>query len=96
MGMTDGKILRLFLLEGILLAFTGGILGTIFALLFCYLQVTYKLIPLQGSFVIDYYPVKVVISDILLVFATLTFIALVAAWVPSYKAARKKGELKSQ
>jgi lipoprotein-releasing system permease protein len=96
MGMTDGKILRLFLLEGILLAFTGGILGTIFALLFCYLQVTYKLIPLEGSFVIDYYPVKVVIPDILLVFATLIFIALAAAWVPSYKAARKKTELKAQ
>ncbi len=96
MGATNKKILRLFLLEGLLLSFTGGFIGTLLALLFCYLQVNYKLIPLQGSFVIDYYPVKVLITDILLVFTTLTFISVLAAWIPSYKASRRKTALKSQ
>ena len=96
MGATDSQILRLFLTEGLLLAFTGGMIGTLIALLFCFLQINYKLIPLQGSFVIDYYPVKVAITDIVLIFTTLTCIALFAAWVPSYKASRKKTELKSQ
>jgi lipoprotein-releasing system permease protein len=94
MGLRDGKVIMLFLSEGLLLAFSGGVIGTTIALLFCYLQVTFKLIPLQGSFVIDYYPVKVLGTDILLVFLTLTIIALTAAWVPSYKASRRGSYLK--
>jgi len=96
MGLRDGQVMRLFLSEGLLLAFSGGLIGTLIALLFCYLQVTFKLIPLNGSFVIDYYPVKVLGTDILLVFLTLTIIALTAAWVPSYKASRRESYLKSQ
>ena len=96
MGLRDGQVMRLFLSEGLLLAFSGGIVGTLLALLFCYLQVTFKIIPLQGSFVIDYYPVKVLGTDILLVFLTLTCIALTAAWVPSYKASRRESYLKSK
>lgn len=96
MGMRDGQVMRIFLSEGLLLALFGGLIGTLIALVFCYLQVTFKIMPLQGSFVIDYYPVKVLGTDILLVFLTLTFIALTASWVPSYKASRRKSYLKSQ
>ncbi len=96
MGGGRKFIRKIFLTEGVLLALTGSILGIILALIFSYLQVTFKLIPLQGSFVIDYYPVKILLSDILLVITTVIVIGLLASWVPSVKAARRKVSLRAQ
>ncbi|HMO31652.1 MAG TPA: FtsX-like permease family protein [Lacibacter sp.] len=96
MGAPDSLVRRIFLTEGVLLALVGGGLGMLAALLFCYLQVQWKIIPLEGSFVIDYYPVKVLSTDLLLVTATVLFIAVLAAWVPSRKAAAAAISLKSR
>lgn len=96
MGATNGFVQRIFLSEGVLLAMTGTIIGIALALLFCLLQVTFKIIPLEGSFVIDYYPVKVMVTDLLLILATVLFIAVVASWLPSIKAARQQLSLKAQ
>lgn len=96
MGATSSFIQRIFLSEGVLLAMVGSILGIALALLFCLLQVTFKIIPLEGSFVIDYYPVKVFASDLLLVLATVLFISIIASWVPSAKAAKQQLSLKAQ
>jgi lipoprotein-releasing system permease protein len=96
MGSGRKFIQKVFLTEGVLLALTGSIIGIILALIFSWLQVTFKLIPLTGSFVIDYYPVKILITDILLVIATVIVIGLLASWVPSVKAARQKISLRAQ
>ncbi|MBS4064910.1 MAG: ABC transporter permease, partial [Chitinophagaceae bacterium] len=96
MGATNRFVQRIFLSEGVLLAMTGTIIGIALALLFCLLQVTFKIIPLEGSFVIDYYPVKVMITDLLLIMATVLFIAVIASWLPSVKAARQQLSLKAQ
>lgn len=96
MGAGKSFIQKIFLTEGVLLAFTGSIIGIVLALVFCYLQVTFKIIPLHGSFVIDYYPVQIFISDLLLVIATVFVIGLLASWVPSVKAARQKVSLRAQ
>ncbi len=96
MGASKTFVQKVFLTEGVLLAFAGCLIGIILALIFSYLQVTFKLIPLQGSFVIDYYPVKILITDILLIIATVFLIALLASWIPSVKAARQKISLRAQ
>ncbi len=96
MGATNKFVQKIFLSEGVLLAMTGTVIGIALALLFCLLQVTFKIIPLQGSFVIDYYPVKVMITDLLLIVATVLFISIAASWLPSAKAARQKLSLKAQ
>lgn len=96
MGGSRKFIQRIFLTEGVLLAITGSFIGIILALIFSYLQVTFKLIPLTGSFVIDYYPVKILLTDILLVITTVIVIGLLASWVPSVKAARQKVSLRAQ
>jgi lipoprotein-releasing system permease protein len=96
MGATNGFVQKIFMSEGVLLAMTGSVIGILLALLFCYLQVTLKIIPLEGSFVIDYYPVKVMITDLLLILATVLIIAIVASWLPSAKAARQQLTLKAQ
>lgn len=96
MGSSNGGVQQIFLAEGLLLALIGGCGGVLLALLIGWLQVHFKLIKLQGaSFLIDYYPVKFLAPDILLVFATVLLIALLASWFPSRKAAYEPIALKS-
>ena len=95
LGAHDGRIQRIFLSEGILLALLGGGCGILLAMIICWLQVKYHLVPLQGgSFLIDYYPVKLVPSDFLLVLSTILIVALLASWIPSRKAAATPIELR--
>lgn len=96
LGAEDGFIQRIFLGEGMVLAGLGTLLGVGSALLLCWLQVTYKLIPLAGgSFVIDYYPVKVLPSDIFVVVGSIFVVAVLASWFPARKAGNQKVDLRS-
>jgi lipoprotein-releasing system permease protein len=95
MGADDYYIQRIFLSEGLLLGLVGGIGGVLLALLACWMQVRFKLVPLQGNFLIDYYPVKIIPGDFLLVGGTILIVAILASWLPSSKAARQVFELKS-
>ena len=96
MGATDSYIQRIFLNEGFVLATVGGGSGIFIAVVICLLQVKYKLIKLSGgSFIIDYYPVKMLPLDFCLVIITIFIIALFASWIPSRKASRQDFSLKS-
>jgi len=95
MGSTSAQIKKIFLTEGILLAGIGAALGIILATVICLLQVKFKLIKLQGgSFLIDYFPVKLIATDFLLVAGTSMAIALLASWFPASKAAKQPLELR--
>jgi lipoprotein-releasing system permease protein len=96
LGANNGLIKKIFLSEGVLLAMMGGVGGILLAVLICWLQIRYKLIPLEGgSFLIDYYPVKLVATDFMLVFSTILVVALLASWMPARKAAAQPIELRS-
>lgn len=96
MGASDTIVQRIFLTEGILLACIGTSGGVVISLLLYYLQTTYKLIPLEGAtFLIDYYPVKLLLSDFVLVISTVMLIGLFASWIPSRQAARSAISLQS-
>jgi len=97
LGGNRNFIQKIFLSEGVLLAVIGGSLGMLIALLIAYLQINFKLIPLQGgSFLIDYFPVQLKLADFLLVGGTVFIIALLAAWLPSRKAAMQEFSLRSE
>jgi lipoprotein-releasing system permease protein len=88
--------MKIFLAEGLVLAGIGAAGGIALALLLYYLQVNYKLVPLQGeSFLIDYYPVHLVWSDILLVIVTVITIGLLASLFPAYRASKQEFELRN-
>ena len=96
LGASNGLVQKIFLSEGILLAVMGGTAGILLAALICELQLKFKLIPLQGgSFLIDYYPVKMVPTDFLLVFTTILIVAVLASWLPARKAAAQPIELRT-
>jgi lipoprotein-releasing system permease protein len=60
------------------------------------LQVKFKIIKLVGtSFLIDYFPVKLVFTDFILVAVTALIIALGASWFPAKKASEQIFNLKT-
>ncbi|MBZ4188816.1 FtsX-like permease family protein [Niabella beijingensis] len=97
LGADRRFILRIFLNEGFLLAFIGGGMGMLLALLLVLLQQQFHLVPLQGgSFLIDYFPVTLKLRDFLLVAVTVMVIAFIASWAPAWKASRKEFSLKAE
>ncbi len=96
MGASNSTIRNIFLNEGFLLAGIGGLAGILLASLICWLQLKFHLIKLQGgSFIIDYYPVKMNLFDFALVTGTILFVALLASWIPARKASTQEFSLKS-
>ena len=96
LGADKNLIKKIFLSEGILLAVTGAGTGIILALIICFLQVKFKIIKLTGnSFLIDYFPVKLVLTDFLLVIATALIISFTASWFPAKKASQQIFNLKT-
>jgi lipoprotein-releasing system permease protein len=97
MGANSWFIQKVFLSEGFLLAIIGGLVGMILAITIVLLQIKFHLIPLTGgSFLIDYFPVKLHAMDFLLVGATIFVIALIASWMPSRRAAAQEFSLRSE
>ncbi len=96
MGATNTTIKNIFLTEGLLLAIIGALSGVIIATTICLLQLQFHIIPLQGgSFLINYYPVKLLVTDYIVVVVTVFIIAILAAYLPSRKASLQSISLKS-
>ncbi len=96
LGADKNLIKKIFLSEGILLAITGAITGIILALIICFLQLKFKIIKLTGSsFLIDYFPVKFILTDFLITIATALIISFTASWFPAKKASMQIFNLKS-
>lgn len=96
MGADRSWIRKVFLSEGILLAFIGVFSGMLLAMLLVFLQLKFKMIPLEGaSFIIDYYPVKLVAADFIIVIVTVFLIAAIASWFPAKRAAQQPFELRN-
>jgi lipoprotein-releasing system permease protein len=96
LGADKNLIKKIFLSEGILLAVTGAITGIILALIICFLQIKFKIIKLTGSsFLIDYFPVKFILTDFLITIATALVISFTASWFPAKKASQQIFNLKS-
>lgn len=87
LGADEPLIRRIFLVEGWLISIIGSILGIILGTAISLIQQYFEVIKIGGSgtFVIDAYPVKYQVPDILLVWATVLLIGFVAAFVPARK-----------
>jgi lipoprotein-releasing system permease protein len=85
MGANKAMIRNIFLFEGWLISFLGAVIGTLAGLAICQAQISYGLVKLSGgssSFIIDYYPMKIVSTDVFLVLISVTLIGFLAAWYP--------------
>ena len=88
MGTLEGRIQKIFLYKGLLLALIGGFAGVYIALIFYFFQQQFSIIQLAGSanLLVDAYPISLRTLDFMLVFFTVVFIGIFAAWLPSIRA----------
>lgn len=89
MGTTDKQIRRIFLFEGLLVAFWGLFIGILIALSFFWVQDTWQLIPLsEDNYYMAYAPVQIQAMDFVWVSMITLVLCLMASWLPAGVAAR--------
>ncbi len=95
MGTTQFNIQKIFLAEGLLLGIIGASVGILLALVISFLQIKFHLIKIAGgTFLIDYFPVKLMLPDFIIVALSSIAIAFIASWYPAKQAASKEILLK--
>jgi lipoprotein-releasing system permease protein len=89
MGATSMGILRIFVLEGWVTAFSGATLGTGVGLALCYALDRYRFIRLPADvYFIDTLPVRVELGDVGWITASVLVIAALSTLYPAWRAAR--------
>ncbi len=89
LGATNRSIMRVFMFEGVLVGTIGTVLGIIIGLVVCYLQIEYKLFPLDPNvYIIPAIPIDVRWSDFFAVGGASMLLSMLSALYPAYRAAR--------
>jgi lipoprotein-releasing system permease protein len=88
MGATRMSITRLFMYEGVLVGFIGTVLGVAIGLLVCYLQIKFRLFPLDPTvYIIPAIPVEIRWSDFVAVSGASMLLSILASLYPARRAA---------
>lgn len=82
MGADIKLIRKIFLVEGILITCIGALLGLGLGMLFCWIQIQFEVITMSEGYVVNAYPVKVKVLDILAIMAAVLSIGFIASWYP--------------
>jgi ABC-type lipoprotein release transport system permease subunit len=82
LGANNQLIKRIFLFEGWMISFVGAISGIALGGLLCLLQQYFGILKLGTGYVVDAYPVKTNVTDLLLVFITVLVMGFLAAYYP--------------
>lgn len=88
MGAEAATVRNIFITEGVLWALTGGSIGLFAGFLLCIGQRHFQWIKMEGSYIIDAYPVHMLGTDFLLIIITVAIVGLLAAWFPAARANR--------
>jgi lipoprotein-releasing system permease protein len=87
MGVSKNSIQKIFMFEGILIGAIGTFSGLVIGLLVCYLQIEYKLYPLDPMrYIIDAIPVELRISDLILIPIASMLLSFAASIYPARRA----------
>ena len=90
LGLTEKSIKKIFYFESMIISILGIIIGGALGVLLCVLQNEYGLVSLgMETAIIKYYPVKVKLSDIVIIVSIVFFISIVASIKPSLIAIQK-------
>jgi len=88
MGLTKKDISKIFMIEGVLIAAIGSLVGVSLGLLIAFLQDKYQFVRISGaeSFIIDAYPVSINYGDIFLIVLSVFVLCILASIYPSMRA----------
>ena len=88
LGATTGLVRRIFLTEGAIIALIGAITGLALGILICVLQAQYGFIRMGTvSSMIDAYPVRLDLSDVVLTGVLVILLTVLTSWLPAQRAA---------
>lgn len=89
MGASERLVKRIFLKQGVLIAFSGAITGLVLGYVICWLQQTFGLVSLGiSSAVVDSYPVKMIWTDFFWICIAVISITMLASWRPAWIASQ--------
>ncbi|MEG1555586.1 MAG: FtsX-like permease family protein, partial [Bacteroidales bacterium] len=86
LGANRTLIQQIFVIEGLMISFLGGITGMLIGFIVCFIQQTFHVIKLGGGeagYIIPYYPVEMHFSDFAVVLFTILVISLLTSWLPT-------------
>jgi lipoprotein-releasing system permease protein len=96
LGANKSLIQGIFFFEGMMISIIGCIIGLILGLIVCLVQQHFNIIKMGSSLsVLDAYPVALKLSDIGLVFLTVTLIAVIASGISSRLSVKRLDEIKA-
>lgn len=89
LGLSEKSIKKIFLTNGLLSGLLGTLIGLLLGLLVCFLQINYKLYPLDPmKYIIDAIPIEIRISDIFAISLMALILSSMAAYFPAKRASR--------
>jgi lipoprotein-releasing system permease protein len=89
MGMTDGGILRVFVLQGAWIGIVGTVVGTLVGVVLCVVLDRYEIIEIPPDvYFVDRLPVALRVRDVLTIVSASVLVAFAATVFPSIQASR--------
>ena len=85
LGAEISLIRRIFLFEGLLISLFGAIMGLVLGFIMVLLQKYFGIVPMNGGFAVDAFPVAMKIQDFIAVFSLVLFIGFGASIYPVQK-----------
>lgn len=87
LGSDYRQLKLIFLLEGLMITLLGTLVGLALGFLVCWLQIQFGWVKIASAstFVVQSYPVKIILSDFLLVFVTVICVSFLAILFPVRK-----------
>lgn len=84
LGANNMLITRIFMFEGWMITFVGTLAGLILGLVVCLIQQYFGILKLgsSGAFIVEAYPVLVEPFDVVLIFATISLVGVLAVLYP--------------
>ena len=92
LGASKSQIRKIFFTEGMMISLAGGLLGLFLGGLLALLQQEFGLIRLgggEGTYIVDAYPVRVQLLDLIYVMITVILIGAATTWYPVRQISRK-------
>jgi lipoprotein-releasing system permease protein len=89
MGTEEKSIIRIFMFEGLFIGLLGTVLGSILGYFICFLQLFYKIYPLDPTqYKMDALPMQLRISDFFFIAGVSMLLSFLAALFPAMRAAK--------
>ena len=87
MGATSGSVMRIFVLEGLIVAGVGTFVGSFLGVITSYVIGRYEIVTLPGDvYFIDQLPIRMEALDVVLVAVAAVLICFLATRYPSWRA----------